>query len=875
LTFILFTNVVIFDLFFWYEKCLIEDMVDIFIISNPLKMTIKNTYNIGLTCLFLLTSWATMAQTTLVNGVVRDAKTGEGLPFADVYFVGTTIGLTTDMDGNYSIQTEEKVDSIGFLFLGYQAKNIKIKTGKTQTINVDLGEVQLMTEVATVTASKRRRRYKDTAAIALWRNVVRHWPANDMESAGNYYHKDYIKTGFDWYKPGKKMMNSKLLKKQLKVMQDYIRTEENGDKYLPVLHKETIKEIAHQTKPTKKIERVLADRFSGMENESMSDFIGSELDNVDPFKNVNIIAGKSFIGPFSAGSNLSYNYFLTDSIERDGDKFYLLTFVGKRKQDFTFLGNAWVHKPTFGVESIEMEISPHIALNHIQKLNIEQYYINTPEGHWVKDRETLVANAKIDFIDIGTRKDRNKKNQIRIRQELKRYDLKINTNLEENYFQGEEMQWADNSGSRDLSYWDEQRPEKLDTVSQGVYDMMDSVQRTPFYKFMNYLGYTAMTAHLKAGPVEIGQVPQFVSWNSIEGVRLKLGMRTSKTLSDKFQISGYGAYGFKDKDWKYGMKTIVHLPSKNRKWHTLSAWYKNDFEMLGQKNEMLTNDNIISSLTRGFAPMDDLMKIREATIYHEKDWLMGLYTRIGYRWRKFYSVENGFEFTGNAGDIDIPSFTSSEVRFKLHWGYKERFWKTFAGFKRYSMGTPHPVIEFEYTGGLEALGGDHTYHKLDFSLRHRWNTPLGYTRYQLHASKTFGNAPYPVLTVHLGNQSIVRNGHAYAMMNDFEFVSDQYAAVWIDHHFDGLIMNTIPLIKKLKWRTIFMFKALYGTINDSNRTIIDIPESVQAPNFYAEIGFGVENIFKMVRIDFMWRMTSLDNPGARPFGINLVLNPKF
>lgn len=827
------------------------------------------------TSLIVLTSWAAMAQKTVVRGIVTDGDTEEGLPFADVYFLGTSTGMTTDMDGNYSLSTDLKVDTIVFALLGYERQKVAIQQGKVQTFNITLEETKLTTDVVIVTTSKRRKRVIDTAAIALWRNVVKHKDENNMTSANNYYHKDYIKTGFDWYNPDKKLLNKKMFDKQLSIMRDYIRTEDNGNTYLPMLNKETIVEIAHQSSPNQRVERVLADRFSGMKNESMSDFIGSELDNIDPYKNINIIAGKSFIGPFSATSNLSYNYFLTDSTERDGDKYYLLTFVGKRKQDFTFLGNAWVHKPTFGIESIEMEISPHIALNHIQTINVAQYYTHVDEKYWVKDRETLVTTAKVDFIDIGTRKDRNKKNQLRIRRELKRYDLKINTDLEENSFKGEEMQWAEGSADRDLSYWENQRPEKLDTVAAGVYTMVDSIQKTPFYKFMDYLAYTGMTAHLKAGPIEIGQVPQFVSWNSIEGLRLKLGLRTSKTLSDKVQVSGYAAYGFKDEAWKYGMTTVAHLPSSNRKWHTLSVWYKNDFEMLGQKNEMLTNDNIISSITRGFAPLDKLMKIREATIYHEKDWMMGLNTRIGFRWRRFYSVENGFQFTSNDGDVSVPSFNSSEVRFRLHWGHKERYWKTFAGFKRYSLGTPFPVLELEYTGGMKILGGDHDYHKIDFSLRHRWNTPLGYTNYQLHGSTTFGNAPYPVLTVHLGNQSIVRNGHAYAMLNDFEFVSDTYGAVWVDHHFDGLLLNSIPLIKKLKWRTIFMFKALYGTISENNRTVIDIPANVTAPNFYAEIGFGVENIFKMVRIDFMWRMNRLDNPGARPFGINLVLNPKF
>jgi len=811
---------------------------------------------------------------TKVTGTVTDAKTGDPLPFVDVYFVGTYTGVNTNIDGLYSIEIEEEVDSIAFTYLGYARKMVPIEQGKTQEINITLAESKVELKTATV-IRKRRKRKKDTAAIALWRNVVKHWPQNSIESADNYYYKDYTKVGFDWFKPGKKLLGNKLFKKNLKIMMDYVRMEENGDKYLPFLHKETIKEYAYQQKPKDQVEKTLADRFSGIENESISDFVGDELNKVDPFKTVNVIVGKSFIGPFAPTSNVQYNYFLTDSLERNGDKYYELTFVGRRKQDLTFLGFAWVHKPTYAISSIEMEISPHIGLNHIQTMDIVQYYTQLPSGKWFAERETMVAKAKLDFIDIGTRKNRNKKNQIRIRKEVKRYDLAVNTDIDKELLKGEAVKWAEKSTERAPDYWQENRPEPLDSVSAGVYTMMDSIQNTFFYKFMDFLGYAAMTSYFRAGPIEFGEFPEFVSYNKTEGVRIKLGVRTSKKLSDKFQLSTYAAYGFRDKKWKYGFTGKFHLPSKNRRWNMLKVWYKNDFQMLAQQDEMLTSDNIVTTITR-LGAVDNLMMIREAGISYERDWVRGFYTRIGYQWRRFYSVDGGFQFTTGDGQVPIPTYTSSEIKVRLHGGFKERFMTHFTGFKRNSLDALHPIFTLDYTGGIKGfLGGQHNYHKFELNMRHRVNSPIGYTRYQLHAGKTFGNAPYPVLTVHLGNQSIIRNGWAYAMMNEFEFVSDTYGAVWMDHHFDGLILNTIPFLNKLKWRTILMFKGLYGTVKQSNLDIIDMPAGISQPGFYAEIGFGIENIFKMIRIDFMWRMTQLGQPNVRPFGINLVVNPKF
>jgi hypothetical protein len=819
-------------------------------------------------------SWA--QKTTTVYGTIRDAKNSASLPFVNVSFVAVATGVSSTMEGNYRIETQEQVDSICFTFLGYTSKKFSIKKGKTQELNISLSESGLELLTATVLEKKRKRRVKDTAAIALWRKVVKYWPSNRLKAAEDAQFKDYSNTNFDWMNPGEKLLGSKLFGKPMRIMRNYVQTEENGDTYLPMLNKESIKAVYYRKNPKKTTEHILSDRFSGIKNEATANFLGSKIEKIEPFKNLTVLVGKSFIGPFSATSDIHYNYFLTDSVERDGAKYYLLTFVGKRKQDYTFLGNAWVHEPSFGVESIEMEISPHIALNHIHTINVQQQYQRTKEEYWVKMQENITTIAKVDFVDLGSRKNRNKKNQIRIRRRMKRYDLAINEGIDPHKLIGDYVQYAEGYKERDDWYWETNRPEPLDTLSQKVHTMIDSIQNTPLYKIMDYLTYASATSHLKAGPIEFGKFAEFVSWNDIEGLRLKMGVRTSKKLTDKIQVGAYAAYGFKDRAWKYGIKGKFHLPRKNRRWHMLSVQYAADFQMLGNNDhQILTNDNIIASITRA-TPINKLMFIRQGLISYEKDWFQGFHSRVGFRWRKFYAVDNGFQFTSGDGATSIPSFTTSEIKLKLHWGHKQKYWTSFSGFDRFFMGSRLPIVDFEYTAGIKGLlGGDYNYHKLDLSISQRFSTPFGYMIYKIKGGKIFGDAPYPLLKVHLGNQSILRNAGAYAMMNDFEFVSDAYGAVWVDYHFDGFILNTIPLINKLKWRSIFMFKGLYGGMRASNRALIDMPENINAPNLYAEIGFGIENIFKILRVDFMWRLTQLGQPNVRPFGVNIVFQPKF
>lgn len=836
-----------------------------------------NTLKRQLILMLILWSCALLGQETnqtQVSGTIRDAQSGSPLPFVDVFFVGTDIGSTSDIDGYFSIETTTPVDSLGFAYLGFERKHIRILSQTSQQVDVVLSPSSLDLVTATITA-KRGKAPKDTAALSLWRKVVRQKYTNSLANANSYQYRDYIQTGFDWYNPSPNIIGLKFLQKPFRVINDYIQTENTGTPFLPILVKETLKEVCYQKNPQHKKVRIIADQFSGMDNESLSDFIGNELDEIDPYKDMIILTGKSFVSPFASTANINYNFFITDSIQRNGEQYYLLTFVGKRQQDYTFLGNAWIHNPTAAIASIELEISPHIALNFIKTLQASQYYRQSAEGFWVKTEETLTAKVAFDFFDFGSRKNKKRKNQIRIRKKLLRDSIQINLSFDPNTFSTEKMQFAENSSKLSPQTWDSIRPIPLDSMSHGVYEMIDSIQNTPFYKTMDGVVYTLITSHIPCGPIEFGEYPEFVSWNQIEGLRLKLGVRTSKKLSQHVQLHGYAAYGIRDKEWKYGTGLNIHLPSKNRKWHLLSASYQYDFRMMGQRNLAMQHDNIMSSFSRS-TPMDRLMKIREAILSHEKDWFMGFYSKFAYRWRRFYSTQGGFQFTKNNGELPVHSFTTSEFKLKLHWGHQERFWIDNSGFKRESLGTRFPILNLEYTLGVKDLWeSDHYYHKIDFSLQQRLSSLLGYTKYKLEASKTFGAVPYPLMTIHLGNESMMGNNFAYALMNEFEFVSDTYASISLSHHFDGWILNSIPLINKLKLRSIFIFKGLYGVISSTEATLYDIPTGISAPNFYAEIGFGIENILKVIRIDFIWRLTHLNAADVRPFGINISFAPKF
>ena len=296
--------------------------------------------------------------------------------------------------------------------------------------------------------------------------------------------------------------------------------------------------------------------------------------------------------------------------------------------------------------------------------------------------------------------------------------------------------------------------------------------------------------------------------------------------------------------------------------------------MMGSINRLLTYDNIFVSMTRT-SPLKKLMRVQSAEIAYGRAWARGLDNTLALRHKIFYSTpENGFDLSGGATVRN--TFSVSEAQLSTHWGPGELFLNGVNN--RQTLGSKLPVFYLDYTFRYMSkfIGNqDIINHKLDFQIRHRFHWQLGLTKYNIAFSKTWGPTPYPVMTIHTGNQNWLYNKYAFNLMRDFEFASDASVALTFDHFFEGFFLNKIPLVKKLGFREIFSAKLLYGTMSAKNAALMPLPQGTTAPGFYAEIGFGVENIFKLFRVDFVWRMTQLDKPTTVPFGVKFAIQPKF
>lgn len=266
---------------------------------------------------------------------------------------------------------------------------------------------------------------------------------------------------------------------------------------------------------------------------------------------------------------------------------------------------------------------------------------------------------------------------------------------------------------------------------------------------------------------------------------------------------------------------------------------------------------------------------------YEHEWFNGLINRVHFIHRQMFPLGiNSFIIFPEvrSSPVLIPDIFTSEVVFDTRIAFRERF--VSGEFYRYTLSSSYPIILIRYAYGIPNLfHSDYEYHRLTANIEQWFNfSTIGWSKYTIEAGKIWGTLPYPLLKIHEGNQTFLFDEFASNLMNYYEFVSDQYFSITYAHHFDGLIFNHLPLIRKLKWREVVHVRCLYGTLKDKNREYSLFPGQMRSfENIpYWEAGVGIENIFRIIRVDAIWRLNHLhDLPNVNPARFGLFVSLYF
>jgi len=805
--------------------------------------------------LFLVLFSATLlGQVTKIMGKVTDAKTKQPIPFANVFFKGTTIGVTSDFDGNFSIETKSPADSLTVSCISYKSQSVKVYKNRFQEINFKLGSTEFDLPEVVIIAG-------ENPAEVLLRKIIENKENNHRKKFEAYQYEVYNKIQIDANNLNEKFQNRRILK-PFNFIFDFVDTSTvNGKTYLPIFLTETISDFYFRKNPKSEKEVIKAAKVSGIENESMLQFLGDMFQRYDFYDNYITFFQKNFISPISNSALASYRYYLVDSNYIGNKWCYKLMFKPRRKQELTFTGHLWVHDTTFAIKSFEIRIAEDANINYIDDLVLRQEFELIDGKYWmvVKDKAVgdfnVFDNSKKTIGFFGTKTTTYRNFVFNQLKDKKFYSLPTNIMV------------SDKAYEKTDEYWNQSRHEPLTKDEKTIYYMVDTLKSIPAVKTWIDIFKTVVKGYYDIGKAEIGPYSSLISFNEAEGVRFRIGGRTTSDFNEQIRLHGHLAYGTKDKKFKYELG-FLFLPNKNPR-RAVGGNYKYDIEQLGASPNAFREDFFLNALFRR-NPADKLSLTSEYTFYYEHEWFNGLINKINFIQKDIIPIGGAKVevYDGNGDVIQKDKIVTSEIRLDTRFAFNEKF--LMGDFGRVSTGTKYPIIHVSYSYGIpDIFSGEYRYQKLKLGVKQWFNVlNLGWSRYIIEAGKIWGTLPFPLLELHPGNETFIFDEYAFNLMNYFEFVSDEYVSIYYTHHFDGLFFNHIPLLRKLKWREVGYVRSVIGTLSDANKNYNKLPSithTLEHP--YFEVGAGIENIFKIIRIDCIWRLSHYDHDQINKFAV--------
>jgi hypothetical protein len=814
------------------------------------------------TLLVIFLAFSISAQTK-VSGIVLD-NTNQPIPYANIIFKGSQVGVVSNEDGRFYIESPNNYTAIIVSFVGFPDKEVKLPKLVNYDFKVVLTEGNALKEVK-IYAGKTSK--KDNPALDILRKIWERRRKNGLKMFKQYQYEKYEKVEFDMNTIDSAFMKNKLFKGMEFVFKNIDTSSVTGKTYLPIFINESLSDFYGDNEAKKTKEILKANKNSGLGNgDGVNMFIKDLYNDFDIYDNYLNFFDKSFVSPLSRTGIDVYNYVLTDTAYIDNKWCYNIVFYPRRKNELTFKGDFWVNDSTFAIKTINMAVTKSANINWVKDIYIEQEFEVLNDSVFLPTRDYMMS-------DFALRKKEESKGVYGKRTTLYR-NFKFDEKKPEKFYK-EEVNYIDNSVyAKSDEYWEANRFERLNKDEVGIYKMIDTLKTVKRFKQMY-----SLVSILGSGYIEIpkwkldyGPIFSTVGFNDVEGWRLRAGGRTYFGPNDLWRIQAYTAYGFDDNKFKYGVSGKWMVDKKNRV--IISGGNRRDVEQIGASltttNDVLGRSYASSGLFTT-AANGKLTNINLSTVAVEMEPVKNLTFQLGFSYRTLESASETFSlnyFTDDTFTSTASEVKQSELNLQVEYTPKR---KTIGyGVERREIDSPYSRFFINYSQGFKGLiDSDFDYQKIQLYYKQPIVIgALGRSNFTMELGKTFGQVPLGLMSVVPGNQTYFIIQNTFSNLNFYEFVADEYATFQWEHNFNGKIFARIPGIRKLNLREIIGVRGVYGTVSDENRAINASGLVYQAPEKpYWEYSAGIGNIFKVFRLDFAWRANYRDIPDTNNFTI--------
>ncbi len=792
---------------------------------------------------FLFVSSQLQAQNIRFSGTIQDAHSREAVSYASMFFKRSGAGKTSDSAGVFSFNINLLPnDTLVISYVGYAIFKLPV----TDSLNDKNILIQLERAAATNNVVVRS---NFNRGLFLWRKIMSKKKLYNRYNLPNFSYEAYNKLEIDIknFKIDKAKKN--FILKPFAFVFDNIDSTSEKDPFLPAYLLESISDYAYQKNPKKFFENIRNTKTVGSDNESFAKLTGVMNQNINMYGNYINIMDKDFISPLHDNADAYYNFSVPDTQIIKDNKIFHFVFTPKRPGQNTFRGDAWVLGQTFQIQKINLYLGKDANINYLDRISVFQEFIPINDSSYFLNRDKFFADFKVlgkqslTFIGRKTTSYRN---------------ISISSDSLTRLFKDQHIEEVVRTAAGSLattdSAWDILRHDTLSNNEKAIYTTINKLMAMPkFQRLQTTLKFIG-TGYKKIGKLEIGPWFNWISANAWEGTRFRFDLGTSTKFSRNVYLHGYLAYGTKDEKFK-GKAEAYWITRRNPHRTRLHlSWSKdvdNGISQLGDVGQ----DNIFSlairkpNITRKFLQTEDL----RFEVFHELG--KGFSTEWFFSNRKYDPLQNLPEKT-NFPVKKGESLNSFEIAVKLRFAYLEQF--VDGDFFRYTLGTKYPIAELIVAKGFKSvLNSAYDYYKIGVSVKDYMKiSPYGSLSYKVYAAKVFGTLPFTFLENHPGNDIYYYSSGSYNLMNRFEYLSDQFAGVNIEHNIGSGIFRYTSLTRKLKWRQFWNAKAVWGSLSEENMALNNAGGNFKTLNntTYLEAGTGIDNIFKIFRLDFTWRL---------------------
>ncbi len=835
---------------------------------------------------FLFISFFANAQNkTSVGGVVVDAQTKEALEYVNVQFSSGMMGVSTDQYGRFLLETNLAVSNVKISFVGYETQIVNIKTGEKNDLKIFLRSSESILKELTVRPEKYKK--KNNPAIDLVREVFQHKDQNKKEGLPFYQFDTHEKLRFELNGITEKY-KKKWYFRPFQYAFTFCDTNSVNQKVtFPFYFRERFLTSFYRQNPFAKKNKLWAERQTAFEDDynvdqdGISTYINNMYSDIDIYEPTIKLLDKQFVGPLSGAATTFYHFYITDTIKVDNQRFASLYFAPINKNDLAFMGTMLVALDgSYAVKSVDMGVSKDININWVSEIKIRQAFDfqgDSTNRRLLMKKDELIFDLKIFKNKEGRSLLVTKKNNYQ--------QFLINQPQADTLYQGKVTELRDTGNiEKTPIYWTTHRSDSLSNKEIGIEIMLDSLKKMRLVKGLMALGNFMGTGAANIGKFQVGNLNSFFRENDVEGYRFQLNLRTHDRYFKKYRLGAYAAYGLTDKNWKYGgSATIAFKGARPARFplNQLKISYENDLFLPGQTTNI--GQNIFNSVQN--EGTNRLLRNEQTKIEYFKE-----YKNNGI----LYSVNALHKSVTEAGIVESNSQSTdnqaltTEVGLWVRYSPNAKFYQTRES--RQAIRSKFPVFDFYYKASLKGvLGGEYAYQRASLRINKVFYVaPFGKSNWMLEGGQIFGQVSYQFLEIHQANRSYFFDNVGFNLMNYLEFVSDRYAMLHINHDFEGILLNRIPLLKKFRLREGVTFKALYGTLSEKNipsasNGLQPFPSDANKKPLtqslgetpYMEASAGVGNIFGFLRIDYIWRLTHKNLPNVQKNGVKLMFSVEF